>query len=190
MSKPTLKVTSDFTDNFNAIIKRFKNDDVLVGIPEDSTARKDDNEMSNAALLAINNFGSPARNIPPRPVMQIGIQNAKEDIAEQFKKLAQNVLKKGFAAFDIYYERAGIIASNSIKKAINDQDGFPGPSKTTLAIRRAGGFHNWLKFGANLDPLSFRKKDVKDVGGFVGDKALIVTGQMRNAITYVVRSKA
>ena len=32
--KPTMTVTSDFTENFNAIIKRFKNDVVLVGIPE------------------------------------------------------------------------------------------------------------------------------------------------------------
>lgn len=162
MKKPTLTVTSDFTDNFNAIIKKFKNDDVLVGIPADDTTRKDGDPINNATLLAINNFGSPAQNIPARPVMAIGINNAQDAIAEQFKVCAQNVLSKGFEALRIYYERAGIIASNSIKKAINDQDGIKEPAESTLAARKARGFK--------------------------GTKALVVSGQMRNAITYVVRS--
>lgn len=165
MSAPFLKVTNDFTDNFNKIIKRFRNDDVLVGIPQQETKRKDEEagQINNATLLAINNFGSPVNNIPARPVMKIGILNAQAAIAEQFKNAAKNVLTQGLAALDIYYERVGIIASNSIKKAINDQDGIKEPAASTLAGRK-------------------RK-------GFKGTKALVVTGQMRNAITYVVRVK-
>lgn len=160
MKGPTL-VTTDFTDKFNSIIKKFRKDAVLVGIPADDATRKDDDPINNAALLAINNFGSPLQNIPPRPVMAIGIRNAMGAIAEQMRLAAKNALTKGVAAVFTYYERAGIIASNSIKKAINSQEGIEGPADATLAARKAHGF--------------------------AGTKALIVTGQMRNAITYVVK---
>lgn len=159
--KPTLTVTSDFTDDFNEIIKRFKNDDVLVGIPEIDPSRKEISPINNATLLALNNFGSPANNIPARPVMEIGIRNAESDIAEAFKAAAKNVLSEGLSALLPAYTRIGIIASNSVKKAINSQEGIEGPSPATLKARESHGFK--------------------------GTKALVVTGQMRNAITYVVR---
>jgi len=170
MSKPYMKVQSDFTKQFNDAIKKFRNDEVLVGIPEAADGRKQSDEegpIGNAALLAINEFGSPMNNIPPRPVMAIGIRNAQEDIAGQFRLCAQAVLtaviKGGSAlrALDDYYNRAGILASTSVKKAINSQEDLEGPAASTLASRRSRGFK--------------------------GVKALIVTGQMRNAITYVLR---
>lgn len=163
MSAPKLTVTEDFTEEFNSIIKKFKKDAVLVGIPEQDTTRKENEPINNATLLAINNFGSPANNIPPRPVMQIGIKNAQGQIAEQFKQAVINSLKQGVSALSTYYNRAGIIASNSIKKAINSQEGIQGPAEATLEAREAAGFK--------------------------GTKALIVTGQMRNAITYVVKGE-
>lgn len=163
MSEPTLKVTADFTENFNKIISKFKRDAVLVGIPEAKTERKNDEPINNATILAINEFGSPVNNIPPRPVMAIGIRNAQAEIAEQFKQAAVGALTKGLAALPIAYNRAGIIASNSIKKAINSQEGIEPPSDATLKARESRGFK--------------------------GTKALIVTGQMRNAITYVVKGE-
>ncbi len=164
MSEPKLVVTEDFTDKFNAIIKSFKKDSVLVGIPEQESQRED-GEISNAAILAINEFGSPANNIPPRNVMATGIRNAQDDIADQFKKATQDALSQGLSVIGQYYERAGLIASNSVKKAINAQDwdrkpGNDGPAESTLKAR--------------------------EYAGFKGEKSLIVTGQMRNAITYVV----
>lgn len=166
MSTPALTVTSDFTKEFNAIVRSFKSDAVLVGIPEETPSRKKEvkekGEINNATLLALNNFGSHAQNIPPRPVMSIGIFNAQEAIADQFKKAIQDSFSKGIAALNTYYERAGIIASNSIKNAINAQDGFDGPAASTLRARQARGFK--------------------------GTKALVVTGQMRNAITWVINS--
>lgn len=157
---PTLTVTSDFTANFNAIVKKFKRDAVLIGIPEEETARTETGAINNATLLAINNFGSPANNIPARPVMDIGIRAAQKEIAEELKKAATNALSKGLSALSTYYNRAGIIASNAVKKAINSQEGIEPPAPATL--------------------------DAREARGFKGTKALIVTGQMRNAITYVV----
>lgn len=164
MSEPTLNYT-DFTDRFMKAIESFKKDAVLVGIPETENNRDNAGPIGNAALLAINNFGSPANNIPARPVMQIGIKNAQEAIAAQFKVAAQTVLSKGPSALQTYYERAGIIASQSIKKVINDQEGIDPPAEATLKARK------------------YITKT-----GFKGTKALVVTGQMRNAITYVVKT--
>lgn len=167
MKKSTLSVTTDFTKKLQDILKSLKKDAVLVGIPEDKDApRKDGQAITNATLLAINNFGSPARNIPARPVLQVGLRNAQDEIADQFKRAAQVVLTKGPEALEVYYARAGTLAANSVKKAINDQDfdGAPGPAESTLANRRAQGFQ--------------------------GTKSLVVTGQLRNSITYVINKEA
>jgi hypothetical protein len=168
MNKPTLTVTTDYVDDFNDIVKRFKHDDVLIGIPQDETEREDEDnsQINNAAILAINEFGSPANNIPARPVMSMGIRDAQDDIADQFKAAFKGALKSGASALYTYYNRAGIIAANSIKKVINGQGGeldgpIEAPAASTIAARQSAGFS--------------------------GTKALIVTGQMRNAITHVVR---
>lgn len=164
MSKPFMKVTSDFTDDFNNIVSKFKKDVVLVGIPEDDSTRDavdgKSPQINNATILALNNFGSPLQNIPAWPVMEMGIEQAQEDIAEQFKSAVKNSFNKGLSALDIYYNRLGIIASNSIKKVINSQEDAPDLAESTLASRKREGFR--------------------------GTKRLIVTAQTRNAITYVI----
>lgn len=159
----TLTVTEDFTKEFNEIINSFKNDEVLVGIPEENSTRDGNEPINNATLLAIANFGSPANNIPAWPIMAIGIRNAQDDIAEQYKIALKNAFSKGLSALGTYYERIGIIASNSVKKVINTQLGVPPdkPEESTLASRKSKGFK--------------------------GSKYWLVTGQMRNAITYVVK---
>lgn len=158
--KPSIKVTSDFTDQVNKILSKFKRDAVLVGVPETDTKRKEDEPINNATILAMNQFGVDELNIPPRPIMSIGIKNAQEEISEQFKLAAKNALFDGPSALTTYYNRAGIIASNSIKKVINSQEGIEAPAESTLEARREKGFK--------------------------GEKALLVTGQLRNSITYVV----
>lgn len=167
-AKPTLTVTKDISQQVNALLKQFKKDIVLVGIPQtDSPRGEDDNApINNATLLAINNFGSPGQNIPARPVMEIGIKKAQGDITEQFKKIIANPAA-GYSDWQKYAERAGIIASNSIKKVITDQDGIAPPAPGTLRARE--------HMGKN---------------GFKGTKSLLVTAQMRNAITYVVNPGA
>lgn len=159
MSKPFLKI-EDFTGPFMDAVRTLKKMETLIGIPEDENPR-DDAPIGNAALLFINNFGSPANNIPPRPVMEIGIRNAQDAIAVEMKNAAVKGLSKGSKAVTQYYERVGIIGSNSVKRAINDQIGIEPPAESTIKGREARGFK--------------------------GTKALLVTGQMRNAITYVVK---
>lgn len=164
--KPTLTVTKDFTKDFFELVGRYKKDSVVVGIPEAEDSREgDDADIGNAQILAMNHFGSEANNIPPRPVLEIGIRKAQPAIAAEFKNIAMLSLKKGLKGLEQGLERVGIIASNSVKNVINTQDGIAPPSEATLNARK------------------YLTKT-----GFKGVKALLVTGQLRNSITYVVKS--
>lgn len=160
--KPYMKVTEDRTKEINDIVKKFEKDTVLVGIPESKGSREDTDEITNAQLLAITQFGSPAQNIPEWNVMGIGIRSAQKDIADQYKQAAVNAFSQGLGVIDVYENRVGIIASNAIKSTITNQVDAPELSEGTLKARAANGFK--------------------------GKKRAIVTAQMRNAITYVLRS--
>lgn len=168
MSRPYL-TTVDRTRELKATLDSFKNDAVLVGIPEETPERKPTKpgdpqpQINNATILAINEFGSPLNNIPPSFPMTTGIFIARDAVAEEFRKAAVSALTGGLKALQTYYERAGTIAANSVKKVINDQIGFDPPSAATLKARK------------------YLTKT-----GFKGTKRLIVTGQLRNAITYVL----
>jgi hypothetical protein len=165
-AQPTLEITDDFTEEFNRIVGAFKKDAVLVGIPEEKSSREDqEGHFGNAAILALNHFGSEEAHIPPRPVLSIGIKNAQKEIADRFKEAAKEALSKGIDALTKHYEQAGTIAASACKRVINDQEGLEPPSPATLKARQY----------------------LTDQG-FKGTKSLLVTGQVRNAITYVVRS--
>lgn len=162
--KPFMRVTKDFTKGLTAAINDLQDLETLVGIPANKASRKEaDGEINNAALLYINNFGSPKQNIPARPVMDIGIAKTLSQTTEELKSAALKALEFKGGQLEVYYERIGIIASNSVKQVINDQEG--------------------------IEPISFSTELARKRRGFMGEKALVVTGQMRNAITYVVRSK-
>lgn len=161
-----MEVTKDFTKDFQQVISRFKSDDVLIGIPQSDEPREEGDPITNAAILAINHFGSDDGKIPPRDVLGTGIKNAQEAISAEMKKGAQEALKRGVSAIPLMFERVGTIASNSCKKVINDQDGLKPPSDATLKARK-----------------------YITASGFKGTKSMLVTGQTRNAITYVVQTK-
>ena len=161
MKKPVITVTEDFTKEFNKTVKSFKNDAVLVGVPAEDTKRSESGPITNAAILAMNNFGSALANIPAWPVMSIGLKKVQDEVAELFRQaIVKSLNTFSDDPLDTYYNRAGIVASQSIKKTINDQDEAPPLADSTLAARKSKGFK--------------------------GNKRLIVTGQARNSITYVV----
>lgn len=158
--KPKLSVTVDRTKSMAMVLKKLKSAKVLVGIPEDSNQRDEDG-IGNAAILAINEYGSPANNIPPTPVLSTGIRLSAKDVSKEFAKAALKALDGDNAGVTACYERAGIKASVSCKNVINDQIGFEPPADATIKARQSRGFS--------------------------GEKRLLVTGQVRNAITYVVK---
>ena len=154
-----LKVVYDGLEKFKEALKLLSSTNVLIGIPEQKSEREEDTPITNAAIGYINENGSDLNNIPPRPHLVPGIKKVQTEITEEFKKAALKAFSNPGAVVQ-HFTRAGIIASNSVKKIITSQDGFEEISEAT--------------------------KKARENNNFKGEKALIVTGQYRNAITYVI----
>jgi phage gpG-like protein len=155
------KVTKDKVAATIKAILDLANKDVLIGIPE-SGGEHEDSEISNAALGYIHNYGSPAANIPARPFLEPGVEHAQEKIAEQMKKAGQAATDLNREGVDKAMHACGLVAQNSVRAAITDGDFTPLKPATVKAREREG--HS-------------------------GDKPLIVTGQLRDSVTYVVQDK-
>ena len=141
---------------------RSMNSDVLVGVPAEKGQRRDGEGMTNAALAYVHDNGSAAANIPARPFMVPGIQDARDPIVASLRAGAVQALKGKPAAVERALHIAGLRAQSSIRAKINS--GIePELADSTLEARRARGR--------------------------TGTKPLIDTGQLRNSINYVVRKQ-
>jgi len=136
--------------------------DVMVGIPNDTKSREEGDELNNAEIGYLMEHGAPEANIPARPFMIPGVEACKDKVVAQLKLGAQLSMKNQNDAAEQALNRAGMVAQNSVRAAINEGIA-PALAPSTLAERR-------------------RK-------GFKGTKPLIRTGQLRNSITYILRSK-
>jgi hypothetical protein len=157
--------------------------DVLVGVPQDNTIRRK-GEMNNATIAYIQDNGSPANNIPARPFMEVGIKNAQPNITDRMKKTATDIIKKqGIDAdVDAGLTKVGMIAQASIRNAINE--GIPPPLKAgTLKARIR---NRTAVKGAQMELAS---RGEGNEGGTDLAKPLVATGQLRNSINFVIRSK-
>lgn len=157
----SVKILKDDVRKLLSNIEAMTQKRVLIGIPGELAARPGE-PVSNAALGYIHEFGSPAANIPARPFLNPGIQDALPEIIPELAISARRALKTP-GAYEIGLERAGIRATTAVKKRIRSQEGFV--------------------------PLAERTLKAREKAGFKGTKALIRTGQLLNSITHVIRSK-
>lgn len=163
--KSGLTVTKDATSALTKALAALTQDRVLVGVPAQNADREPEpgeaGEINNATLAYIQNNGSPAANIPARPFMEPGIADVKDKIVRTYKAGAQAVMDKPATDVSVIHEKVGLIAQGAIQERIIDGPFEPLKPATLAARRRAG---------------------------HTGDKPLNVSGQLRRAITYVVRS--
>lgn len=154
-------MTVDKLPEFLENIKKMSEKCVMVGIPHDKNARTD-TEETNAQVAMIQEFGSPAKNIPPRPFLVPGVKSAQKEVAEILKDGAKSVLHG--ADIETALNKAGLIGQNHVKSQIVNGE-FKPLAASTLAARRN------------------RRKS-----GQAGTKPLIDTGQLLASITYVIRN--
>ena len=155
--------------NYNKLkktLKFIKENEVYVGIPDDTTVREEDRtgEVTNAELLFIHTNGSPVNNIPPRPVIEPAIRNDKERLSSMMKKAAQLAFSGRFDEAVNQLRKVGMRGQN-VSRAwfVNPDNGWPPNSPSVQAAKRAKGSN---------DP-----------------KPLIDTGELRKSITYFVKTK-
>ena len=153
----------DKLPEFREALRLLTQESVFVGIPEKTDGRKDGDPIGNAGIGFVQENGSPAQNIPPRPFLVPGVAAVQDQLADELQAGADAVLVGRFDAVRTSYNRAGILAVNSVRATITAGEGFDPLSKRTLAARARRGVSR--------------------------TKPLIDTGQLRASVTYVVRKR-
>lgn len=128
-------------------IAAMSRDTVLVGIPADSPPRRNPADPSNAVIGYVMENGAPDLNIPARPFLGPGIQDAKAGVIQALNRGAKQALKDVAAlqttasnggAIRQALEEVGQIAEDAVKARI-DHGGFVPLAPSTIKARRARG---------------------------------------------------
>ncbi|PHM33325.1 hypothetical protein [Xenorhabdus innexi] len=166
----------------NAILEALKtlgNRDVLVGVPAENSPR-DDVPFGNAGIGYINEFGSPAQNIPPRPHLQPGVRSVEDKTTEQLKLAAEWILEGKKDKAEKALNKAGQIAVQGIQRYMTTHDFEPLADPTVAARARRG------RKGAKVE---VQNRQEGGTPNNANARPLIDTGNYRRSITYVVRDK-
>lgn len=161
-----------------ASLRALSKRDVLVGVPSDDATRQDTDGPNNAMLAYVHDNGSPAQNIPARPFMRPGIENAKEGIQRNFASAAKSALSGQLD--DKPLHRAGLIAQASIRNVIN-----AGIAPALKPGTLKGRIRNRVSVEAAESELASRAAG--ESPSITTATPLVATGQLRNSINYVVR---
>ncbi|WP_175984574.1 hypothetical protein [Burkholderia stabilis] len=157
-------MTFDRLDEILKSIAGLVQKEVLVGVPDSTAGRKDQGEpLSNAEIGYILENGSPANNLPARPHLVPGVQDARPKFEPQLQKGVEAALDGDLEKVEQRLNRAGILAQNSVRAKVNSNI-QPKLADSTLAARRRRGV--------------------------MRENTLVDTTQYRNSITYVVRKKS
>ena len=174
-------------DNLANLLKGVEvltNTTVMVGVPEEKGSRRE-GEINNAELAYIHDKGAPDANIPARPFMEPGIKAVQDQIATEMENAGKAIFRGGASSVTTYLNRVGVIATRSIKNKISE--GIPpplAPSTIRGRINRVKSKSRRAKLKAELVSGTPASRQGGSEGLFT---PLIVTGQLRNAITYVLR---
>jgi hypothetical protein len=160
--KPSITLTKvNNSGNLKAKLDMLVNSDVLVGIPQSKNSRKG-GKIGNAALLYIHTNGSPAQGIPKRPVIEpaINASGNKEPIKLELEAAAKAIMRDGNAALAfLHLNLAGKLGMNAAKVWFFDPRNMWPPNTPATIARKKSS------------------------------QPLIDTGALRQALTYVVRTK-
>lgn len=157
-----VKITADRMADVIKAINELGAKDVLIGVPDSTTERQSGDPATNALIGYVQEFGSPANNIPARPFLIPGVRDIQKPAADRLKVAAQRALAGDLSQAEKQLHTAGMMGQNSARAKINSNI-QPKLSERTLAARAARGVTR--------------------------TNTLVDTGQLRNSITYVIRKK-
>jgi len=133
-------------EQITGAIKKLARKQLLVGIPMETSSRAQSEwlnimlggksgTISNASLGYIHEFGSPARNIPPRPHLIPGVTKVLDEVKTKLTAAAKAALAGNTTQADAYLGQAGTLAVNSVQGVIRSGD-LQALAESTLAARR------------------------------------------------------
>lgn len=150
-------------NQYKKLLEFVKNNELYVGIPQETSSRKEDKEITNAELLFIQTYGSPVNNIPPRPVIEPAIENNRDRISKMMHEALKIAMSGDSQGAVDQLKKVGMFAQNKCRAwFLDERNGWP-PNAPSVIRRK-------IKKGST-DP-----------------KPLIDTGEMRKSITYFVKS--
>jgi hypothetical protein len=151
---------------------------LYVGVPNTTATRPPDPDdepgepINNAQLAYIHNFGSPARNIPARPFMTLGVKDAQPQIEKTLFKLGQLALRGDAESVIKGFNALGLIVASMIQKRL-----IAGP---------------WVPLSEKTVEAKARRRKKRPITPAILDKyrkPLIDTSRLVKSITYVLRGK-
>ncbi|GAC1479337.1 MAG: hypothetical protein NVS2B11_03440 [Acetobacteraceae bacterium] len=164
MAAANVVITSDQVPKLLRAIEDLTRQQVLVGIPGDAEPRTGGGP-TNAYLGYLHEFGAPGANIPARPFLRPGIDGAMGAIIARLRAGAKaaTALPVDASVPSVVLNSVGLIAQTAVRRYINA--GVPPPlAAATLYARKH-----------------------RKVAPRMGEVPLIDTGQLRNAVVYVIR---
>ena len=183
-----LKITKDHVNDVIKSITALVGKRVLVGFPESSShANRGSEEPTNAALGYIHEFGSPAANIPARPFLIPGVEKAEEPGIAMLRKAVEFTLDGKPNHAEEFLNKAGLLAVNSAKNEISTASFVPLKPATVRGRKYSRQTKSRRKSEIEYLRLVKGGMDPGAAQAATGIQPLINTGQLRNAITYVIR---
>lgn len=184
-----VKITQDHVAQAIGGLHALLGKEVLIGIPESGGGRKD-SPINNAEVGYIQEFGSPSRNIPPRPFLIPGVSKATPKALDRLKVATQRALEGDKVGAERAMYQAGALAMISAKAEISSN--IPPPLKPgTIRSRK------YSRGTKSRRPEEDRYLGLIGEGmapgqaqSTAGITALINTGSLRDSITYLLGNKA
>jgi len=182
MAHRGVRITHDKLVGILANVKLLTGKEVLVGITAEKDARQaEPGEKAPAAGNALIGYvmetGLPEKNIPQRSFLVPGVQNNQDRNIKRLREAGINALDGEIRKMLAQFEAIGLETQASVQKKITSGP-FAPLSPRTIAARARRGRQGAIKYLQEI------KAGRTPSGDLV--KPLIDTGQLRQAITYVV----
>jgi len=135
-----VKMTEDHVRQVLRTIQALAQKQVLIGIPDATTDRENGGAVTNAELGYLHEFGSPSNNIPARPFLIPGVTKSNPAAAVLLRQGAEKALDASTQPdgqtgkpVDASLDRAGLLASNAVKRLFTDDNGWAPNAPSTSA---------------------------------------------------------
>lgn len=193
-------IKQDFLGEVMKWIDTIATQELLVGVPASSAERKDGADINNAVIGYLMETGSPANNVPARPHLVPGVEDALPKVMAQLQKGATAALGGDTEAFTNSLHAAGLQAVSSVQLRIRSNVPPPlAPSTVANRYRQrtvkdapkpAGKRKAEKDYAALIDAgAQAAGMSLAEIQSAAGIIPLINTGEYSKSIKYVVKNK-
>lgn len=182
-----LKVKQDRVAEVLAGIDALTGNKILIGIPATNAGRTD-TPMDNASIGYVQEFGSPAQNIPPRPFLLPGVRDAQDRVIGRLRQSLLYAMAGKKETTIRALHAVGMTAASAVKMRMRTGPFMPLSDATIY--KRAHRNTTTGKAGSRkgaLKEIERRSQGLSPSSEFA--KPLIDTAALLKAVTYVLRGK-